>query len=496
VDELSPPEWMDEGPPLGEDTPAEAPLEGMLAYRLSDTGNSHRLVALHGEALKCVSGVGWHYWTGTHWEVDRLKRVQEAAKHTIAEFRRQAERLLARAQTAEAKKAAEAIVGFAAQSENANRLSNMVALASSDPLMARTPDQLDKHPYLLNVANGTVDLRTGELRPHCRADLLTVCAPASLREWAALPTQSVLAAFMQSIQPNEETQAFIWRCIGMSLVGEQRDHVVLFAYGEGGNGKGTLFRAVNNAIGEYFCAIPSDMLVERFAKPHAAETAQLMGKRFAVADELPPNKAFDISALKKLSGGDKLGAQFMRENWFNFTPTHTLWLQGNAKPHAPAGDDGTWRRMHLLPFLTKIPRDRADRDLDRKLDAERDIVLRMAVDGAVDWFRNGLGSCQEVDDATSDYRADEDAIGQFLEECCDVGPGMTCQRSAMRAAIERWWRDEGKLKAPNNQTLKADFAKRGIVAGRSHGSPFHWSGVQLNAAAEAATRKEDASWGY
>ena len=295
---------------------------------------------------------------------------------------------------------------------------------------------------------------------------------------------------MQSVQPDLDTQAFIWRCIGMSLIGEQRDHVVLFAYGEGGNGKGTLFRAVRSALGKYFCTIPSDMLVEKQNKAHAAQTAQLMGKRLVVADELPTGRSFDAAEVKRLSGGDDIAAQFMRQNWFNFRPSHTLWLQGNDKPHTAAGDYGMWRRMKLIPFLTKP--EAIDNDLDRKLDAERDIVLRMAVDGAVEYQRDGLTSCAEVDAATAAYKSDEDSIGQFLAECCDLGP-YNCNKTSMRTAIEAWWKGEGKMRAPTNQTLKADFAKRGIFTGRLHGEPNHWAGVQLNAAtsAEIARAKDD-----
>lgn len=495
MDDLSPPEWMDDGPPLGVDDDAVATPQGsagnLCGYTLSDMGNAARLVALHGDALRHVGEMGWFCWEGTHWEADKLRRVQEAAKHTVAEFRRQAERMAARADGKEAKEAAKAICAFAAQSENASRISNMIALASSDPKVARRTDDLDAHPYLLNVANGTIDLRTGMLKPHSRDDMLTICAPALLRPWAELPTVSVLAAFLESVQPDQETQAFLWRCIGMSLIGEQRDHVVLFAYGEGGNGKGTLFRAARAALGRYFCAIPSDMLIEKQNKAHAAQTAQLMGKRFVVADELPTGRSFDAAEVKRLSGGDDIAAQFMRQNWFNFRPSHTLWLQGNDKPHTSAGDYGMWRRMKLIPFVTKVLA--VDNDLDRKLDAERDIVLRMAVDGAVAYLRDGLQSCPEVDAATAAYRSDEDSIGQFLAECCEVG-AYNCPKASMRTAIESWWKAEGKLRAPTNQTLKADFAKRGIVTGRLHGEPYHWAGVRLNAATSAEIARESDRW--
>lgn len=489
--DLTPPEWMDDGPDIGfEDADVVATAAGDLCgYNLSDMGNAARMVAQHGLALRHVGDMGWLYWCGTHWEADRLKRVQEAAKQTVAEFRRQANRMLSRASGKEEKEAARVVVAFACQSENANRINNMIALASSDPVVARRTDDLDSHPYLLNVANGTVDLRSGLLRPHDRDDMLTICAPASLRPWVELPTQSILAAFMQSVQPEQDTQEFIWRCIGMSLIGEQRDHVILFAYGEGGNGKGTLFRAARAALGKYFCTIPSDMLVEKQNKAHAAQTAQLMGKRLVVADELPTGRSFDAAEVKRLSGGDDIAAQFMRQNWFNFRPSHTLWLQGNDKPHTAAGDYGMWRRMKLIPFLTKVLA--VDNDLDRKLDAERDIVLRMAVDGAVAYLRDGLGSCDEVDSATAAYKNDEDSIGQFLAECCDGGDHETtrCSKASLRTAIEMWWKGEGKVRAPSNQTLKADLAKRGIIEGRAHKQSPHWAGIKLNDATSAAVAK-------
>jgi phage/plasmid-associated DNA primase len=118
----------------------------------------------------------------------------------------------------------------------------------------------------------------------------------------------------------------------------------------------------------------------------------------------------------------------------------------------------------------------------------------MAVDGAGEYLRDGLQSCAEVDAATAAYRSDEDSIGQFLVECCEVG-NYNCPKASMRTAIEAWWKAEGKMRAPTNQTLKADFAKRGIVTGRLHGEPYHWAGVRLNAATSAEiARGGDDRW--
>lgn len=488
MDEITAPDWLDDDAPkpweCDPDTPPAAvgkpSASNLLGYRCSDVGNADRLIALYGENLRHVDALGWLAWNGKYWQRDTIGTVQEAAKAAAARFREAAEQFASRANDDDTKAAAKKLLSFSAATENSARLSAMISLAASDPVVSRQLEDLDAHPYLCNVANGTVELRTGQLRAHSRADMLTVCAPASLEDWTRTAGPSTWSKFLDRILPDPDTQAFVQRCVGLSLIGEQRDHVVPFLFGGGQNGKGTMLRAIMAAIGKYGCAVPSDMLMERMSAPHAAQKAMLMGKRFAVADELPHNRDFDVAALKSLSGGDDIAAQFMRKDWFTFTPTHTLWLQGNDKPRIPGGDFGTWRRMRLIPFLVKIPDTEKDPDLDRKLAAERDIILRWAIDGAAEYMREGLGACPEVVAATAEYQSDSDVIGQFISDCCTLAPGAWISRLTLREAMAVWYADEGRKGVPGPALVKADLGKRGIKEHRETKSgPRGWLGIDL-----------------
>lgn len=455
-------------------------IASLLTQHCTDLGNAQRMVALHGDRLIHVTGKGWMYWTGTHWERDTVGHAQEAAKDTAIQLRAQACGFAEHCDDGE-RNEAKALLKWAAQSESLARIRAMVALAESEPKLSRSIDQLDANPYLFNCANGTVNLRTGELRPHDRADLMTVCAPASLLPHTDLPTISTWATFLERIQPDADTRLYLQKLAGLSLIGEQREHVVPFLYGGGQNGKGTMLHAFETTFGAYVCTVPVDLVLQRQNTPHASQRATLMGKRIAIVDELSQNREFDTSALKSLSGGDRIAAQYMRQDWFDFAPSHTLWLQGNDKPKLPGSDFGVWRRLRLVPFLEKIPDHEKDNDLKAKLDAERDIIMRWAVDGAVAYMRDGLGIAREVAEATDQYRDDSDIIGQMVRDTCNVHTLAWVSKAAFRNVLEAWYKAEGRKFPPSNITLKADFAKRGIIEHRPHRlSPWGWQGIEIN----------------
>lgn len=500
MEHLDPPDWMDDcPPPVDDDQPVEvappASTAKVAGFNCTDMGNALRMVATHGENIRYVVGIGWLVWRKSHWQRDTTNAVQEVAKATAAKMRADAERMAAHAVTKDDKDAAKALVAWAATTESVTRIRGMIALAESDPRVSKDVDELDADPYMFNVANGTIDLRTGKLRKHERSDLITVCAPASLEDWSRTVTDSTWHRFLERIQPNPDTRLYLQKLAGLSLIGEQREHVIPFLYGGGQNGKGTMLRAFGATFGKFACTVPVDMLIERTTTPHASQRATLMGKRIAIVDELPQNREFDTAALKSLSGGDRIPAQYMRQDWFDFKPSHTLWLQGNDKPRLPGSDFGVWRRMRLIPFLEKIPDDEKDPELDAKLAAERDIILRWAIDGAVAYMREGLGVAAEVTDATEEYRADSDILGQMLRDCCTVAEGEWVSKQSFRNVLEKWFESEGRKGIPSNGTIKTDFAKRGIVECRRYRlEPWGWSGISVNTAWAEFQTKQAPKW--
>lgn len=454
----------------------------LLTQRLTDTGNAARFVAACGHNFRHVHGWGWMTWRGNRWAQDTTGQSVEACK-TVVE--RAADQVLE--QHADQlrlpkghpdRRFPDSLLAYFRASEGIGKIKAMRELAQSDPHIAADTDDFDAAPYLFTTKSFTFDLRTGQGRAPSRADMLTVAAKV---DPAGEPFHdSDWLLFLERILPDPETRAYVQRAIGCSLIGEQRDHVVFLAYGPGGNGKGTLFRAIDNAVGAYFTTIPAAMLVDRAQQPHAAQIADLMGKRLVVSSEIGKGQKFDEAKVKELSGGDRIKAQFMRQDWFSFRPTHTLWICCNDKPRISGTDRGIWRRMRLIPFLTSFLPTEEDHDIDSKLTSAAPQVLQWCIDGAAAYMRDGLGTCTEVQAATAEYRADEDVMGAALAEIGEYGEDKRCTRLDMRDALTAWYRAAGMAFMPIDKTIKADFLNRGITAYRPDSSgPWHWRGIAL-----------------
>lgn len=462
-------------------------MPDLLAGNHTDTGNADRLVRYAGDEFLHVAGIGWHRWGGNRWRRDGVGEVTEACKATVAEALRQAyERhaeALALPESRDEHKAAAKVIAHYLRSESIGSLRAMRDLAASDRRMACDNSEIDRRPYLIVTASTTYDAKAGQHRPPDRRDLLT---SGSDVEPADEPFhESRWSRFLAEIQPDPEIRAYLQRAVGLSLIGRQDDHVIFFAHGDGGNGKGAFFRAIAAAIGDYYSPIPSSMLMESRNQPHAAQVADLMGKRMVVSAEVAKGAKLDEVKVKEMSGGDRLKAQFMRENWFSFEQTHTLWICGNDKPKITGTDRGIWRRMRLIPFLQVF--DRPDRTLDAALAAEAGIVLQWCLDGVAAYMRDGLGDCQAVTEATTDYRQSQDLLGQAIGELCDLGAALTVPKKRFRQAVEKHYEDIGLRWVANDTALKVDLARRGIGEIRpSRLEPWHWQGMALKAEVGAA----------
>ena len=486
---------MDDGPTFA--TPratkgAQRPALDLLSQRLTDTGNAARFVAAVGQDFRHVHPWGWMSWRGNRWAQDTLGQSVEACKDVVdraaAQVRVKFAIELRLPQRDPLRAFPDELLRHFRQSESVGKLKAMRELAQSDPAVAETVEAFDAKPYLVNTKTKTIDLKTGKSWPARREDLLTV---AAAHDPADEPFhESDWALFLQTILPDAETRAYVQRAIGCSLIGEQRDHVVFLAYGSGGNGKGTLFRAIDNAVGAYYTTIPASMLIDRPQQAHAAQVADLMGKRLVVSSEIGKGQKFDEAKVKELSGGDRIKAQFMRQDWFSFKPTHTLWICCNDKPRITGTDKGIWRRMRLIPFTAQISAEQEDHDLDSKLLANAGIILQWCIDGAIAYMRDGLGACPEVAAATAEYRADEDMMGLALSEIGEFGPDKRCARLDMRDALTAWYRAAGMAFIPIDKTIKTDFITRGIVPHRlTDSTPWDWRGIDLRPEVLAEVRE-------
>ena len=419
-------------------------------YPLTDGGNAERFTAHHGADVRhCHDWAKWLTWDGSRWGVDRLASARFRAFQTMRAIPAEAER----ATTAKRRKALRA---HAAASDSASSIRAMLAIASTMPELTVVAEDLDSDPWLFNCRNGTLDLRTGTLRPHSRADRITKLAPVAFDPSAACPRwQTFLLDIMGG---NLELVGFLQRAVGYSLTGSVEEQVLFFLHGSGSNGKSTFLRALLELFGDYGLQTAPDLLIAKNHDAHPTATADLFGRRIAVCQEIENGKMFAESTVKQLTGGDIVRARRMREDFWSFSPTHKLFLAANHKPTVRGTDHAIWRRIRLVPFTVTISEEKKDPELLDKLLAERSGILRWAVEGCFEWRRlKGLCAPKEVVEATAHYRQEQDVVGEFIEDRCDAAPHFTVRARELLAEYRTWCERNGhremSAKALANQLL-------------------------------------------
>jgi putative DNA primase/helicase len=331
------------------------------------------------------------------------------------------------------------LLAWHTQSQNASRLNATVSLLTTRLTLALT--QLDADPWLLNVANGTIDLRTATLLPHAREHYLTQQTPVEWDETATCPTWD---GFLRGAMGGDLALVlYLARAVGYSLTGLTTEQCLFFCYGLGRNGKSTFLTAIKNAMGDYACAAPRDLLMVQKTPRHETEYARLLGKRLATGREVGEGERFDEPKVKDLTGSDVIAARRMNEDYWDLVPTHKLWLGGNYRPTVIGADLGIWRRIRLIPWTVTVPEEERDPDLPAKLQRELSGILRWIVSGCLEWQRIGLSEPTIVVQATEAYRVDSDILGAFLRDHCVFDPEATVSKPTLRERYEQWCRDSG-----------------------------------------------------
>ena len=401
----------------------------------TDLGNAQRFVVRHGHNLRFTKVLGWLAWDGRRWRPNDTGEVERRAKHTVR-------RIYAEAGFAQDKAKRKALGEWAAKCESAFRIRNLIELAWSEPMIAVTADQFDRHPYLLNVANGTIDLRTGELREHRRQDFLTKFIP---HRYDAQATCDGWLKFLGRIfAGNERLISFLQRAAGYSLTGDCGERVLFLMYGTGANGKTVFLEVMRAVLGDYAMRTPAQTLMMKRGDSIPNDVARLRGARFVTASETDDNRRFAEALIKDLTGDDTIPARFFRAEWFEFVPEFKLWLATNHKPVIRGTDDAIWDRIPLIPFTVTIPRDERDKDLKGKLRAEAEGILAWLVDGCQAWRKRGLDFPLEVTAATAEYRAEMDVVGTFIDEHCIVAEQAICGASQLYEAFTKWSEQAGE----------------------------------------------------
>jgi putative DNA primase/helicase len=416
----------------------------LLEFLRNDTGNAGRLILKFGDQLRyCPAMRKWLCWDGRRWAVDDKGASRRLAKQAMLDY-------LAEATEAEDKDH----MAFAYHSLDARRIANLLTMAECELVV--TPGELDTHPFLINFLNGTVDLRTGELTPHNPAHFITKLVHHNYNPRASCPLFLSVIARMMGNHPDasepeldraERMVNYLQRALGYSLTGTTEEKAVFVPFGTGNNGKTTLLSTFLLLLEEYSVLLQVDTLMARQESNNTqADLADLRGARFVMTSETEEGQRLSQGKLKRITQGmGKIKATRKYENPIEFPETHKLWMDTNAKPMIRAADDqATFNRLHPIPFTVTIPPEEIDKSLPRKLLAEAEGILAWAVEGAKLWWRDGLGKPPEVAAANDDWRAENDQLGRFIEECCVVAESFSGKARQLYECYRTWAEGAGE----------------------------------------------------
>lgn len=480
------------GKSLEDDTPK---------FDFGDLGNSERFVYYFGDNLKyCFPFKSWFVWNGRRWTLDEKGKVKEYAKTISRKIDEEVvkedsdsrrDQLRKQAMKAKQKQAIEAMISL------------------SESVVPVLPDELDSDPWLLNVNNGVLNLKTGELMPHDRKYLHTKLVPVDYDTSAECPKwEKFLSEIMQDREGNIlfDVIDFLQKAIGYSLTGETTEQCLFFLYGTGKNGKSTFINTVEKILGDYADQTSTDtFLVKNQSSSINNDVAKLKGARFVSAVESEDGKRLAESLIKQLTGGDRVSARFLHKEYFTFKPTFKIFFATNHKPRIRGTDHAIWRRIRLVPFNVTIDDKRANPNLVKELEEELPGILNWAVKGCLKWQQEGLNAPKEVQAATNDYRQEMDSISDFIEDTLFINRQATVPTKSLMEAYKIWCEENSEYEHKKNvfmEKLEEWMDVRGYFLERTrigHRQIRGWKGIGLladmppdmqNAMQEAAPAKD------
>ncbi|HWQ52150.1 MAG TPA: phage/plasmid primase, P4 family [Bryobacteraceae bacterium] len=475
------------------DSQPVATTRGWKPPHRTDLGNSDLFASVYQKELRYDHRRGkWLMWRGNWWSEDQKGEVWARAVKVV----RLRAQLAPQIEDADAR---DKEWRWAIECESRARLEAMLVLAQKDPRLADSGADWDGNPWLLGVANGVVDLRTGGLREGRPSDRITIhtAVPFEGRAQAPRFEQFLLEIFGGDL----ELIQYVQRAIGYSLTGDTSEQCFFVLHGEGANGKSTLLEVLREAAGEYGFNMPFSTVELKARASIPNDMAALAGRRFVTSSETDPSAQINEARMKTLTGQDKVTARFLHREFFTYRPVGKFWLASNYKPLVRDDSHGFWRRVRLIPFLNRFqdtgdpsdvgdrsgtPNARvggADKDLFRKLRSELPGILAWAVRGCIEWQKRGLGVPPAIREATKSYREEMDSLTEFLEECCILDPDGQVSAHDLWREFAVWAKEKGE--SLDRRTFSARLQARGFQRVRAgHERTWTWLGLRLNSSAE------------
>jgi putative DNA primase/helicase len=401
---------------------------------------------LDGDA-KFITNVGkmgrWYLWDGNHWTPDPTEAgIYELTKKCLGRWVSMAESCAASAKNQTEFKR---WMRLARTCQKKATLENMIALARKHPEIGTLIENFDTDPWLFGVQNGVVDLRTGELRPAEKKDLILKKSPVTFDADAKCP---LWEQTLQRIMPAEGQIEYYQRMCGYMLTGSVTEQVFFFEHGEGQNGKSTVTATHEYIMGDYAWRASSSLFLEaRNATNDDNLKAGLPGKRMVIGSEIPTSCQLAEGRIKDLTGGDSVNARLLFNEAFNFMPVCKLVFYGNNKPNIRGTDDGIWRRIRFIPFDVQIPEEERNIHIQEQLRAEAPGILNWMIRGCLEWQKHGLSAPECVLAATQAYRAEENHVLTFVDDECKREGEIS--KASLYSAYQMWAESHG-IKHPFN----------------------------------------------
>ena len=385
------------------------------SYDATDTGNAHRLYDRFGNVLKySYNRKKWYFWTGKKWTIDESGEVKKLADEICEDLKKEAWQI-------EDEKIQEAAMKWAKRTAGSSAKEAMVKECQHLDDIPASPEAFDSYTDFLNVQNGVVNLRNGELMPHDSRLMMSKITNCEYDVKKKKPKRWL--QFLDEITGGDkDLQAYIQKGIGYSISGSNKEQCAYFLYGMGNNGKSTFLDTIADMLGDYASNAQPDTLmlqskVGSLGGGANSDIARLKSARFVTCEEPTEGVRLNEGLLKQLTGGSKVTCRFLYGDEFEYTPEFKIWVATNHKPVVRGTDVGIWRRIKLIPFEVNIPKNKVDKNLKYKLRQEFPQILAWAVEGCMKWQAEGLDEPECVKEATKDYKQEMDLIAGFVEQC-------------------------------------------------------------------------------
>jgi putative DNA primase/helicase len=438
--------------------------------QLTDATNARRLFEEHGKDIRYIAAwKKWIVWNGRFWDTDEGGAlVHEKGLEMIRNIY---DELL---KTDDPRERME-IEKYGIISESTRRRESLIKAAQWITELNVKPEELDINPWLLNVRNGTVDVASGEFKTQCQKEMITKIANVEYNPNADCPQWK---KFVREIMDYKtELIEFLQTAIGWAITGDISEQIMFILFGTGANGKSTFLNTIMYLLGDYATATPTETFMKKNGDQATNDIARLRGTRFVTTTEAEQGRRISEPLIKKITGNDQMTARFLYGEYFNFTPTFKIFMATNHKPVIKGTDYGIWRRIRLIPFLTRIEEDKQDKHLEQKLREETSGILNWILEGAERWKRERLKTPAIVLNATDEYKNEMDVIGNFIKESCIQKPEASIRIRELFKAYQEWC-EQNNEHAVSERFLGLRLKEMGFEQKRSSEARY-WLGLGL-----------------